>query len=69
MLDCLKMSILFKTVEKSSLTVLIQSLPESTEKIPENLILDINLKKSVSKQPKSHPRNTSNNIPPAGLIV
>lgn len=55
MLDCLKMSILFKTVEKSSLTVLIQSLLGSTEKIPENLILDINLKNQSANNQKAIP--------------
>ena len=35
-INCLKANIPFKTVEKSSLVFLIQSLPESTEKTPKN---------------------------------
>lgn len=55
MLDCLKMNILFKTVEKSSLMFLIQSLLQSTEKNSENLILDSNLKKMSANNQKAIP--------------
>lgn len=63
-------NILFKTVEKSSLMVLTQSLVESREKNSRQPNDLQRFKKSLNqRQPKSHPRNTSNNFPPAGLIV
>lgn len=63
-------NILFKTVEKSSLIVMTQSLVESREKNSQQPNDLQQFKKSLNqRQPKINPRNTSNNFPPAGLTV